>query len=111
MTKVFTPTERVPSGKFPSAAFCVFSNRFLAVLVALVAVRYKHGGLFRQQQGPALGLHAVRVFEYDEQLEPVRVAQVRLVPGPNGLQKLENYPCDGHGQGSKGHVVPLFAVH
>ena len=46
MTTPFNPTEHVPSGKFPSAAFCVFSNRFLAVIVALVAVRVRHGALF-----------------------------------------------------------------
>jgi solute carrier family 35 (adenosine 3'-phospho 5'-phosphosulfate transporter), member B2 len=43
MTTQFTPTLSVPTGKFPSAAFCVFSNRFLAVIVALIAVRFKHG--------------------------------------------------------------------
>jgi solute carrier family 35 (adenosine 3'-phospho 5'-phosphosulfate transporter), member B2 len=52
MTKEFTPTDRVPTGKFPSAAFCVFSNRFLAVLVALVAVRYKHGAFFSNNKAP-----------------------------------------------------------
>jgi adenosine 3'-phospho 5'-phosphosulfate transporter B2 len=52
MTTVFTPTEHVPDGKFPSAAFCVFSNRFLAVLVALVAVRHKHGAFFANNKAP-----------------------------------------------------------
>lgn len=46
MTTQFKPTPRVPDGKFPSAAFCVFSNRFLAVIVAYIAVRIKHGELF-----------------------------------------------------------------
>jgi solute carrier family 35 (adenosine 3'-phospho 5'-phosphosulfate transporter), member B2 len=52
MTTVFTPTERVPDGKFPSAAFCVFSNRFLAVIVALVAVKVRHGSFFANNKAP-----------------------------------------------------------
>jgi adenosine 3'-phospho 5'-phosphosulfate transporter B2 len=52
MTTQFTPTERVPSGMFPSAAFCVFSNRFLAVLVAMIAVKIKHGSIFNNNVAP-----------------------------------------------------------
>lgn len=52
MTTEFSPTERVPSGKFPSAAFCVFSNRFLAVIVAIIAVRIKHGAVFANNTAP-----------------------------------------------------------
>lgn len=52
MTTQFTPTDRVPSGKFPSAAFCVFSNRFLAVIVAAIAVKIKHGSLFDNNTAP-----------------------------------------------------------
>lgn len=52
MTTTFKPTEHVPSGQFPSAAFCVFSNRFLAVLVALVTVRVKHGAFFANNKAP-----------------------------------------------------------
>jgi adenosine 3'-phospho 5'-phosphosulfate transporter B2 len=52
MTTKFIATPRVPDGKFPSAAFCVFSNRFLAVLVALVAVRIKHGAFFSNNKAP-----------------------------------------------------------
>jgi len=52
MTTNFVPTERVPDGKFPSAAFCVFSNRFLAVIVALIAVRIKHGAFFEYNKAP-----------------------------------------------------------
>lgn len=52
MTTEFTPTKSVPSGKFPSAAFCVFSNRFLAVIVALVAVRIRHGSFFSNNKAP-----------------------------------------------------------
>jgi len=54
MTTTFTPTPLVPSGRFPSAAFCVFSNRFLAVLVALVAVRIKHGAFFANNTAPLM---------------------------------------------------------
>lgn len=54
MTTEFTPTPRVPTGRFPSAAFCVFSNRFLAVLVALVAVRLKHGAFFANNTAPLM---------------------------------------------------------
>lgn len=52
MTTEFTPTENVPSGRFPSAAFCVFSNRFLAVIVAIIAVRIKHGSVFGNNKAP-----------------------------------------------------------
>jgi len=52
MTTQFEPTKRVPDGKFPSAAFCVFSNRFLAILVAMLAVRIKHGALFENNKAP-----------------------------------------------------------
>uniref|UniRef100_A0A7S1BN65 Sugar phosphate transporter domain-containing protein n=1 Tax=Corethron hystrix TaxID=216773 RepID=A0A7S1BN65_9STRA len=45
MTTEFKPTESSPSGRFPSAAFCVFSNRFLAILVAMIAVKIRHGSL------------------------------------------------------------------
>ncbi|KAL7567708.1 hypothetical protein ACA910_012044 [Epithemia clementina (nom. ined.)] len=52
MTTKFHETPRVPSGKFPSAAFCVFSNRFLAVIVAMIAVRIKHGAVFANNVAP-----------------------------------------------------------
>lgn len=52
MTTKFNPTPRVPSGMFPSAAFCVFSNRFLAVLVAMIAVKLKHGAVFANNKAP-----------------------------------------------------------
>jgi solute carrier family 35 (adenosine 3'-phospho 5'-phosphosulfate transporter), member B2 len=54
MTTQFEPTDRVPLGKFPSAAFCVFSNRFLAVIVALICVRIKHGAFFTNNKAPLL---------------------------------------------------------
>jgi adenosine 3'-phospho 5'-phosphosulfate transporter B2 len=52
MTTQFEPTDKVPSGLFPSAAFCVFSNRFLAVIVAIIAVRIKHGSVFGNNIAP-----------------------------------------------------------
>ena len=52
MTTTFKPTNSSPEGKFPSAAFCVFSNRFLAVIVALIAVRIKHGSFFANNKAP-----------------------------------------------------------
>eukprot|EP00545_Synedropsis_sp_CCMP1620_P009481 CAMPEP_0119015986 /NCGR_PEP_ID=MMETSP1176-20130426/11755_1 /TAXON_ID=265551 /ORGANISM="Synedropsis recta cf, Strain CCMP1620" /LENGTH=391 /DNA_ID=CAMNT_0006969311 /DNA_START=124 /DNA_END=1296 /DNA_ORIENTATION=- len=52
MTTTFEPTPRVPSGKFPSAAFCVFSNRFLAVIVAVICVKLKHGSVFGNNKAP-----------------------------------------------------------
>lgn len=54
MTTDFHPTARVPNGKFPSAAFCVFSNRFLAVLVALVSVRIRRGSFFANNKAPLI---------------------------------------------------------
>jgi adenosine 3'-phospho 5'-phosphosulfate transporter B2 len=52
MTTTFTPTVRVLDGKFPSAAFAVFSNRFLAVIVASIAVKLKHGSVFGNNVAP-----------------------------------------------------------
>jgi len=54
MTTTFEPTERVKDGKFPSAAFCVFSNRFLAVIVAMIAVKIKHGAICANNTAPLL---------------------------------------------------------
>jgi adenosine 3'-phospho 5'-phosphosulfate transporter B2 len=54
MTTQFTPTKNVPDGKFPSAAFCVFSNRFLAVIVAVIVVKLKHGAVFSNNTAPLL---------------------------------------------------------
>lgn len=54
MTTQFNATTRVPDGKFPSAQFCVFSNRFLAVLVAMIAVKLKHGSVYANNTAPLL---------------------------------------------------------
>eukprot|EP00532_Pseudo-nitzschia_australis_P004418 CAMPEP_0168182588 /NCGR_PEP_ID=MMETSP0139_2-20121125/11974_1 /TAXON_ID=44445 /ORGANISM="Pseudo-nitzschia australis, Strain 10249 10 AB" /LENGTH=376 /DNA_ID=CAMNT_0008103529 /DNA_START=393 /DNA_END=1523 /DNA_ORIENTATION=- len=54
MTTIFEPTPGSPDGKFPSAAFCVFSNRFLAVLVGAVACKIKHGALYANNVAPIL---------------------------------------------------------
>jgi len=45
MNEQYPPTEMNPSGKFPSATFCVFSNRFLAIIVSAIVVRWKYGTL------------------------------------------------------------------
>lgn len=52
MTTVFIPTPSSPTGHFPSASFCVFSNRFLAVLVAASIVKYRHGSFFPKRSAP-----------------------------------------------------------
>jgi adenosine 3'-phospho 5'-phosphosulfate transporter B2 len=52
MTSQFNPTDHVPDGKFPSAAFCVFSNRLFAVIVAMIAVRLRHGSVFSNNVAP-----------------------------------------------------------
>jgi hypothetical protein len=52
MTTQFNATRRVPNGHFPSAAFCVFSNRFLAVIVAALAVKIRHGSVFQNNVAP-----------------------------------------------------------
>lgn len=39
----FNPTPMTPSGHFPSATFCVFSNRFLAIIVSAIACWLTHG--------------------------------------------------------------------
>jgi len=54
MTTVFDPTKNVPNGKFPSAAFCVFSNRFLAVIVGAILCRLKHGAFFANSTAPLI---------------------------------------------------------
>jgi len=52
MTTKFTPTEGAPHGIFPAAAFCVFANRFLAVIVAMIVVKRKHGSVFGNNRAP-----------------------------------------------------------
>jgi adenosine 3'-phospho 5'-phosphosulfate transporter B2 len=52
MTTTFEPTPSAPDGKFPSAAFCVFSNRFLAIIVAIIAVRIRHGAVLANNVAP-----------------------------------------------------------
>lgn len=37
-------TKEYSTGKFPSATFCVFSNRALAVVVAMLMTMWNHGG-------------------------------------------------------------------
>jgi len=54
MTTEFNPTESAPDGRFPSAAFCVFSNRFLAIIVAIIAVRLKHGAVLANNTAPLI---------------------------------------------------------
>ncbi len=54
MTSTFNATNRVPDGRFPSAAFCVFSNRLLAVMVAMIMVRIRHGAVFSNNTAPLL---------------------------------------------------------
>ena len=43
MSQKFNPTPMTPSGKFPSATFCVFSNRLLAIILAFSVCIYMHG--------------------------------------------------------------------
>jgi adenosine 3'-phospho 5'-phosphosulfate transporter B2 len=43
MTTKMNPTPLVPDGIFPSATFCVFSNRFLAIIVAASVCTYLYG--------------------------------------------------------------------
>lgn len=52
MTTTFDPTPSAPDGRFPSAAFCVFSNRFLAIIVAMIAVRIRHGAVLANNVAP-----------------------------------------------------------
>lgn len=52
MTSTFEPTPSAPDGKFPSAAFCVFSNRFLAIIVAIIAVKIRHGAVVANNVAP-----------------------------------------------------------
>ena len=43
MDSTYEATPHNPTGKFPSATFCVFSNRFLAIIVAAIVCRIQHG--------------------------------------------------------------------
>lgn len=43
MDTKYLPTPLNPTGMFPSATFCVFSNRCLAIIVAAIICRVKHG--------------------------------------------------------------------
>jgi len=46
MTTTFEATNHAPDGRFPSAGFCVFSNRFLAIIVAIISVKLRHGSVY-----------------------------------------------------------------
>lgn len=46
MNTQYTPTPLNPNGMFPSATFCVFSNRFLALIVAGILCYVTSGSLF-----------------------------------------------------------------
>lgn len=50
MTTNFSPTDRVPDDRFPSATFSVWTNRFGALLVSTLTVSCRHGlkGAFRK---------------------------------------------------------------
>jgi adenosine 3'-phospho 5'-phosphosulfate transporter B2 len=52
MNTKYTPTPLNPSGMFPSATFCVFSNRFLAIIAAAIICWAKHGTV--QSNAPLL---------------------------------------------------------
>jgi len=52
MTSKFEATKSSPDGRFPSAAFCVFSNRFLAIIVAMISVKIRHGAVFANNIAP-----------------------------------------------------------
>lgn len=43
MNSTYEPTDINPSGKFPSATFCVFSNRIVAIIVSSTIVRFRFG--------------------------------------------------------------------
>ena len=45
MNSQYEPSEMNPSGRFPSATFCVFSNRFVAIIVSAIVVRWRYGTL------------------------------------------------------------------
>ena len=52
MTTEFQATFQNPQGKFPSASFCVFCNRCVALSVALIAVKIRHGAFFSNNKAP-----------------------------------------------------------
>jgi solute carrier family 35 (adenosine 3'-phospho 5'-phosphosulfate transporter), member B2 len=55
LSKIYHLPERIPDG-FSSAiaTFCVLSHRVLAVIVALAAVRIRHGAFFANNKAPLL---------------------------------------------------------
>jgi hypothetical protein len=57
MTTQAIPTEHVPDGVFPSAAFCVFCNHFMALIAAAIAVKIKHGAVFANKQHSTTSCH------------------------------------------------------
>ena len=62
MTTRYTPTERSPDGRFPSASFCVLCNRLAAVVVSAAVVTVRHGVmrglLFPKRRASLAGLLA-----------------------------------------------------
>eukprot|EP00580_Thalassiosira_gravida_P009005 CAMPEP_0201652586 /NCGR_PEP_ID=MMETSP0493-20130528/44554_1 /ASSEMBLY_ACC=CAM_ASM_000838 /TAXON_ID=420259 /ORGANISM="Thalassiosira gravida, Strain GMp14c1" /LENGTH=445 /DNA_ID=CAMNT_0048129109 /DNA_START=106 /DNA_END=1443 /DNA_ORIENTATION=- len=49
---IIVAVASAPDGRFPSAAFCVFSNRFLAIIVAVIAVKIRHGAVLANNVAP-----------------------------------------------------------
>lgn len=52
MTTKFDPTDSVPDGKFPSAAFCVWTNRVVALIVSSFVVVWRQRGVGCFQRAP-----------------------------------------------------------
>ena len=137
MTTRFNATERVPNGHFPSAAFCVFSNRFLAVIVAAVAVRIKHGSVFQNNVAPIwaftpcalsntmsswsqyASLKVRRVRREYEMVTYYRIhtshlnigSLVCLVPSANSVQVEQDNSCHADGTATQRNYLSFLSIH
>ena len=58
MTKVLSPTPAAPDGRFPSSSFLVFCNRFGAVVLCSIVVKWRNGAVLRSNENDTAPLRS-----------------------------------------------------
>ena len=97
-------TKEYSTGRFPSATFCVFSNRVLAVTVAWAVTMYKHGGKLNIPAplwvfAPCALSNTLSSFGQYQALHYV-------IPFADHSQVDKGHPRDDHGQSFKKKRIP-----
>ena len=58
MMRELSPTPAAPDGRFPSASFLVFCNRFAAVVLCSIVVKWRNGAVFRSAENDTAPLRS-----------------------------------------------------